>query len=90
MEISVTSIVASTRLPAVQIVIDGQRAAQLSCAEARQVGMQLIEAAEAAFSDAAILRIFSDGGLPESAAFAMIGALREMREVPEQDDADSA
>lgn len=82
MEISVQSLIASkTGKPAVELAVNGRRV-QMGVADARRIGLQMIEAAEAAQSDAIVFELL--GALDDEAKFGMIQAMRQKR--AEQDD----
>lgn len=57
----------------------GAEVGQLSPVEARQHGLAMVECAEAAESDAAILRALRDGGFEDEVGFGLLRLIREHR-----------
>ena len=57
----------------------GAEVGQLSPAEARQHGLAMLECAEAAESDAAVLRALKAGGFEDEAGFGLLRLIRDYR-----------
>lgn len=84
-KIWVSSIVSNRTKEGMVNIQWGGKAAQMSTKEARELGLHLLEAAEAAESDAGIFHVITTKvGLPEDGAFKLLIDLRAYREEKEK------
>ena len=76
-----------TREPGVTMAMPAGEMVQMTPGEARQLGRQLVEAAEAAISDAFIVEYFAEHiNIKEEMIFKLLADFREWRERRKVDD----
>lgn len=67
-----------TREPFIEFSVDGQ-VNLLSPADSRKIGLQFIEAAEAAQSDGLLVKLLEQKGMDFDAQVTILGAFRDLR-----------